>query len=236
MLNVWLKPGAPPRDTIAIELKDGTAIGAPKFRFQVWGEDEEPDEGETKDANLVSLAFPPDWGTDRADEMSKLVRELCEVFPYRSGYAGFSFECSPNEIEESQKHAWQKSMRWRGIDIFDFAHETIAANGDGVKGVGWLTILDNGFVKELGGPKKIRAALPESVDVVQVRNGIILKAGPKPQLGDANRRNFLPEYKAVYRVIKPLAERAIDRYPPLSLDTDDPAEGTQTWLRRFDDT
>jgi len=235
MLSVWLKPAAPARSTIALELKDGELTSAPKFRFRVWGQDEEPDEGETKDSRLISMAFPPEWGTERTDVMLQLVHDLCKVFPFRSGYAGYSFECSRYAAQLSQKHAWEKSLRHRGIDIFDFANESIAVDENGVKGAGWLTILDDRFIKELGGSKKVRAALPDAVEILPVTNGVVLKAGPEPQLGDTNRRKFLPEYKAVYAVTKPLVERAIGRYPPLSVGTAHPRDETQTWLRRFDD-
>jgi hypothetical protein len=235
MLETWLKPGAPPRPYYALELKDGELGWAPKFKFEIWGAEIKP--GFTvppNDANLVSMSFPPEWGWERTADMLQFVRELCDLFPYRSGYAGFSFECSRYDKLQSQKHAWAKSMRHRGIDIFNFSNESLAVQRDGIKGIGWLTILDNGFVKEFGGQKKLREALPDAVELLPVKNGLIIKAGPQPQIGDTNRREFLPEYKAVYKVVKPLAERAIERSPNLLLGPDS-KDKTRAWLRRFDD-
>ena len=126
-------------------------------------------------------------------------------------------------------------MRHHGIDIFNLANETIAIRHDGVKGVGWLTIVDDRFVKELGGPKKIREALPESVEILAVKGGLLFKAGPRPKFGDTNRRDRLPEYKAVYKLVKPLAERATERCPALTLGEVDSKDRTHSWLRRFDD-
>ena len=236
MLKTWLKPGAPPRKHIALELKDGDdMVSAPRFKFQVWGNEKGSTGYAAQNANLVSMAFPPEWGLQRTEQMYDLVKELCGVFPFRSGNAGFCFECSRYEKEASQSHAWKKSMRHRGIDIFVFSNDTISTGHDGVKGVNWITCLGDQHVTELGGNAKIRKALSDAVELIPVPGGLLLKAGPVPRLGDTNRREFLDAYKAVYKLIAPLGERAITRYPPLALGGGDPWENTLPWLKRLAD-
>ncbi|MEN3332476.1 MAG: hypothetical protein V7641_1841 [Blastocatellia bacterium] len=235
MLKTWLKPGAPPREYIALELKDGDDFyWAPKCKFEVWGNEDGSSGYETQDANLVSMAFPPQWGLERADEMLEFVRDLCAIFPFRSGHAGFCFECSSYEEEQSQTFAWKRSMRHRGIDIFDVANDTVAVGHDGVKGVNWLTILSDPFVKRLGGQKQMRESLSEEIEILPSSGGVIIKCGPQPRFGDTNRRDFLPDYKEVYALASPLIEVAIKRYPSLTLEGDDYEAKTIAWLRRFE--
>jgi hypothetical protein len=237
MLNVWLKPGAPAREYIALELKDGDDFSwAPKFRFYVWGSEPGSSSYATKHANLVHLAFPPQWGVERTAEMLQLVRELCAIFPYQSGHAGFCFLCSQYDKEESQNHAWAKSIRHRGVDIFAHPNDKKAVGHDAIKGADWLTLLCEAFAERLGGEGKIRQGLPEGVEVLKVPQGLLLQAGPQPRVGDQNRRDFLPEYKAVYRVVAPLAEPGFDRGPALLAGApDDYKENTIAWRRRFAD-
>jgi hypothetical protein len=236
MLETWLKPGAPPRPTYVLELRDGEhQTWAPKYHFWVYGKELLPDGTQPKQANYVAMAFPHEWGLERTEEMLQFTRSLCEIFPFSTGHAGYSFVCSRYADEESQTYAWKKCMRHRGIDIFGFVIDPLAVDHDAVKGVNWLTILDDRFVKELGGEAKVRKALPKAVETLPVKNGLLLKAGDQPQIGDTNRREFLPEYKAVYKLIKPLVERAIDRWPSLNLAGEDFAEQTRSWIRRFDD-
>ena len=236
MLETWFAPGAPAREMYKLELKDGEHYPfAPKDHFWVSANEEGSSGFENKRANFIAMAFPPEWGAERTDEMLALMQKLCDLFPYRSAHAGYSFTCSRYHDEKSQTHAWQQSMRHRGIDIFQFADDAIAVGHDGVKGVNWLTVLDAGFVEELGGAKKIRKALPQSVEIIPVGNGLLFKAGNAPQFGDTNRREFLPEYQAVYKLIKPLIERALARRPSLCLEGSDFEEQTNAWVQRFDD-
>ncbi len=110
MLATWLKPGAPPREYIALELKDGDDFTwGPKFRFYIWGNEPGSISHLTNDANLIHMSFPPEWGVERTEEMLQLVRELSAIFPYQSGHASFCFLCSQYEKKKSQNYAWAKS-------------------------------------------------------------------------------------------------------------------------------
>lgn len=237
MLKTWLTPGAPARSYIMLELKDGGDYNwAPKFKFEVWGNEPGSSGFGTKDANLINMAFPPEWGSDRADVMLEFVKELCEIFPYQSGHAGFCFQVSQYWRKEGQNSAWATSMRHRGIDIFGHPNDKMAARHDGIKGINWLTILCQPFVDRLGGTEKLRRSLPQSVEILAVKGGLLLKAGSRPQTGDTNRREFLPEYKAVYKVVAPLAEIGYSRSPALLAgNMANYEENTLAWRRRFAD-
>lgn len=160
------------------------------------------------------MSFPPEWGGERTEEMFQFVRDLCAIFPYQSGHASFCFLCSQYEKKKSQNYAWAKSMRHRGIDIFAHPNDKMAVGHDAIKGADWLTLLCDTFAERLGGESKIRQALSEAVEVLKVPTGLLLQAGPRPRLGDTNRRDFLPEYKEVYRVVVPWPNPASIGDPP----------------------
>src|SRR5437762_5691484 len=152
ILETWLKPGAPPRQDIHLELKDGEAYqDAAKYKFAVSGGEKGSVSYQYKHANFFSLAFPPELGLERAEEMLTLMRDLCSTFPAQSGHAGFTFECSRYEKKTSETHAWEKSMRHRGIDICRVPEDGSSVGHDAMKGVGWLTFLGKSFIERLGG-------------------------------------------------------------------------------------
>ena len=235
MLETWLSPSAPAREYVALEINNAELYNScPDWKFEVYGGEVGSVAYMEKDANLLSLSFPAAWARERVDEILDLSKRLCEIFPFQSGHAGYCFLASRYDKTESQTFAWAKSMRHRGIDIFHFNLDKCVAGQDAAKGVGWLTMLCNEFVEELGGVEKLKGALADDVEVIATPTGVFMKAGPKPKLGDTNRQEFLAPYRSVYGVVEPLVEKGIDRAPALSLETDY-VEKTEAWLRRFAD-
>jgi hypothetical protein len=235
MLATWFKAGALPKEDIGLELKDGdTYDSTATFVFRISGS-EKGSVGYGKDANVVKMAFPADWGLTRTDQMLGLMSELCNLLPFDSGHAGFSFESSRYQKAKSQTYAWRMSMRHRGIDISRIPPDTMAVGQDGIKGVAWLTALGGKFIKELGGAKKIRQTLSREIEVVEVGEGMILKAGPAPATGDKNRGESLPRYREVYRLVAPLVDVAANRSLSFSLGAADNSEMTRAWFHRFGD-
>lgn len=230
MLQTWLKPGAPPKDFIYLELKDGkTYKEAPTFKFTVSGYSRtSPHYQRRHCANAISIAFPKEWGIERSKEMLDFTRELCSILPFQSGHAGFSYECSPYAQEQSRNFAWTMSMRHRGIDISRLLHDKDAVGHDAVKGVSWLTMICSAFVERLGGLSVIRNSLSREMEIIDTGGGILLKAGALPAIGDVNRRDLLPLYRQAYRVIAPLVAIAAERSPYLISP-----EKTEAWFRRF---
>jgi Protein of unknown function (DUF3396) len=236
MLSTWLKPDAPPREFIAIELKSGEDYReAPIFRFQVLGGEPGSVAFAKKWANLISLAFPPEQALEQPEFMLDLVEDLCGFIPFSSGHAGFSLECSPYAQEKTETHAWKTSMRYPGLDIYmNGRRDTIAAGHDGLKTVGWLTVLSNELAEGVGGRNVIAKKLSEECELIDIAGGLVARAGPRPAVGDRNRSDYLLNCQSVYEAFRPLLERAAKRAPYLKL-AGDQAEGTQQWYKRFAD-
>jgi hypothetical protein len=235
MLETWLKPGAPSREDIHLELKDGEVYqDAPKYKFAVSGGEKGSVSYHYKHANFLSVAFPPEWGFERTDEMLAVMQDLCSTFPAQSGHAGFAFECSRYEKKTSETYAWEKSMRHRGIDICRVPEDGSAVGQDALKGVGWLTFLGKSFIERLGGKTTIRKALDQKIEIIEVPRGLILKAGPIPAVGDVERGDHLPLYQSVQRLVSPLVAIAAERSMSFNI-VQDYVRKKKAWFARFSD-
>lgn len=227
MPETWLKPGAPKKDYVAIELKSGEVYqDAPEFKYHLWAVDK------SKQAKILSLAFPAAWASEKQTDMLSLVQTLSEEFPFTSGLAGYSFERSPYDDPASETHAWTMSMRHRGIDIVRLPDDAKGPGTDGVKGVGWLTLIGNTMLTELGGLAQLRRRLSKEIDVIESKHGVIVKAGPVPLLGDVNRGDTLPLYRQVYGVVASRIEIAAERSMVFRLGSDR-SDKTHDWYRRL---
>jgi Protein of unknown function (DUF3396) len=227
MLPTWLKPDAPRKKWLALELKSGDAYqDAPEFKFHIWAVDM------SKQANLVSLAVPAAWGIDKSDEMLQAVHRLCDVFPFHSGLAGFALERSHYEKKDAETYAWRVTIRHPGVDIVRVPDDARALGGGAVKGVGWLTLLGQAIVDQRGGVSSVRRQLGAGIEVIETKNGVIVKAGPWPEAGDVNRGDTLPLYARVYEVVAPWIRQAAEQSVSFQL-VDDFAERTVSWYSRL---
>jgi hypothetical protein len=234
LLDTWLAPGAPPRETIGVEYSDADPYhNAPRHRF--WVSSEEDAEAAAIWPSMVRIDLDTDWATGRYEDAVSLVIEFAKMVPVRSGYAGFAFEYSRYFAEEGCEHAWRYSMRHPGIEIQSpHGDELFATLKDSVYTTNWLTLLDRQFVKKLGGRQKLRASLPSTVQIYEIDNGLLLRAGEKPAIGDVNRNDKLPDYRAVYEAVRPLTLRVPERLKYLDLE-DNEEERTLRWYNRWND-
>jgi len=235
MLPTWLKPGAPAREMVSLQLKDGEQYqDAPRYNFQVFGMEKKSKMFKVGYASAISLGFPLEESGEFFTQMRDLFVAMCSVFPFRSGMAGLSFECSKYELETSQTHAWGLSMRHPGININRIVNDSMAVHTDAIKGVNWLTALSSEMVAGVGGAAKLRKALSREIEFIEVPHGIILQAGPAPAAGDLNRGDKLPLYRSVFQPLAPLVKVSAERTPSFNLSTDYEERTTQ-WFLRFED-
>ncbi len=98
--------------------------------------------------------------------------------------------------------------------------------------INWLTAIGDAMMAQL--PDGALDALPNSCPVHRYDGGVILQAGPHPQMGDANRGFVLEDYRAVQAVLAPLRFEAyrVGILPvPAPMDSRDE---TLDWITRFD--
>lgn len=89
------------------------------------------------------------------------------------------------------------------------------------------------FVEKLGGAATLQQKLPPGVVLRPVGSGVTVRTAQAPELGHVNRQDFLPAYRAVYKVLEPLQKPIVRGFTSFSLMGSDAKEKTTAWLRRF---
>jgi hypothetical protein len=151
------------------------------------------------------------------------------------GVAGFSliFEAG---LEQHAKHAYSAMKRHPGLEFIDSDSFSIEVESqfNRIKGVNWLTVLGDEVLKELGGIETARKALESGSTLHEYTGGVVIQAGPVPQLGDSYH-NLIPQrYREVAQFTQPVRfenyqDSLFRVFPPL----DGPTEAI-SWVRRFD--
>lgn len=231
MLATWLAPGAKLGDYPFLSYQASAEYNhAPSSLYLIAGR-EEVKGRRPKDATNVRLSIALDRLGDDPEALVALVRDLWAMVPLRSGQAGFAFESSRYLLDYAHEHAYAKSMRHPGIDIPNAANDQIMTGFDRIRGIGWLTMLDDAFVTQLGGVEALTKAVGNTVDVLPLKpGGLMLRAGKAPQFGDVNAKDDLPAYKAVYAAVRSLMPTG--KVPALNIGGDFSSR-MQAWLHRF---
>ena len=172
--------------------------------------------------------------SDSPEDLISFVREALAEFPLDSGHCGYSVLWEPSEIaDEEEIFAWLVPLllRYPGLGYCDGVTLSNAANR-GVVAVSWLTFLGSQITADLGGREALASRSPSEVSILPLGNGgTLLRAGAAPQLGDVNRQDLLPVYRAVGQLVAP--RRASDEAFEDVVISGMSEETTNDWLRRF---
>ncbi|WP_233561974.1 type VI immunity family protein [Sorangium cellulosum] len=191
------------------------------------------------------MAFPLLWFADSSESFPEVMLEMCRKLKPVSGYGGIGVVESPDTSISSRygQVVYRWSQRFAGLEAdYPTSHSIWLLEGrdgkEGIKGVNWLTVLADRWVEEMGGLDKLESdlnALDPRFSIRRFAGGIMIQAGPRPQLGDAER-NVWPElYVKLSKYLKPIR---ITRHRPFQYGGIGPRfdlERSQAWLRRFDD-
>lgn len=235
MLKVWMENPESKTDYIVLELKDGNeAQDAPKYFFKVSGSEKGSIGYAEKMANSISLAFPPEFGLERSNEMIDLINKICEIIPFQSGSAGYAFQCSRYSTQKSESFAWQKSMQYPEINIVRIPQDEHAVGQNALKTIGWLTMVNDDFVKYLGGISEIKERVSLVTNITKTNHGYIFQIGDLPIITNKNRGEISSDYKKLYQVFEPLIRIASEQSLWFDTGGEDEDEQTEAWYRRFE--
>ncbi|WP_128293465.1 type VI immunity family protein [Afifella aestuarii] len=86
----------------------------------------------------------------------------------------------------------------------------------------------------LGGEERLAEVLGPSCPIHDYDGGIVVQAGPEPQLGDINRGLVLDDYRRVSQALAPIRFEDYPRGLFVLGEPFDSLEETRKWIRRFD--
>jgi len=106
-----------------------------------------------------------------------------------------------------------------------------AVRSERIKNAGWLTLIGTTLLGRIG---NLEPAASGRVSVIETANGVIVRAGDKPVLGDVNRQEDISPYLEAYRLVRPLHIGIEPLFAPFRLEGDqDEVAATQRWLFRY---
>ncbi len=183
---------------------------------------------------FLSLSVPLAWvAASPPGAFPQLVMRLCNDLRPIHGYAGLGVLVSADygAARRAGPSIYPLARRFPGLEV-DAPISHLRFLSDGIKGVNWLTLLSDPLVSRLGGIDEIRSRLPADIPVHTYSGGIVIQAGPHPQIGDVNRQLIPHHYRIVARVTRPVRADYGDSF--LDPPEGDDAAMTRAWLERFD--
>jgi hypothetical protein len=159
----------------------------------------EPSEQNPDWRNVLGFRFSRDLFMQHGSAQFRLfMRSLAEALPFSFGYV------SPRlDYWHDIRRAARIARRYPGFDILDPVVAG-ASIGNQMAGVYWLSFLGQALSARLGGAEHIRKLLPNIADVMAYPDGRVeLLIADEPEVGDVNRNDNLPCYRAVAKVLEP---------------------------------
>lgn len=181
------------------------------------------------------VSFPMLWFAEpSAGTFPEYVLNICQKIQPLSGYAGLGVLESFDgyTADAFQPVVKEIAERFPGLEVENPIAHTLHLH-TGIKGVNWLTILGDRWVNEMGGLDSLRGRLDENFGFYPYDGGVIIQAGPKPQIGDAQANRWPKHYVKLAKVLKKIQIK--DHYAfhfggPGRMDH----EASKAWLFRFD--
>lgn len=211
-----------------------SADSASEFQVSAFGSD-----NVTKDLGFVQIYLPLPWFVDHPEvTFPDLILNFAKRLRPLSGYAGIGVLESLNGYarEAYQDTVRKIAERFPGLEVEDrIGHDIYLAKG--IKGVNWLTFLGDRWIHELGGLDYLRIRLGEDFKLTPYDGGLMIQAGPKPQIGDVTLNRWPQHYVTLAKVLKSIQIKVHDAFhrgDPAGVQHRMDHEASLAWLFRFD--
>jgi Protein of unknown function (DUF3396) len=172
------------------------------------------------------------------DQWTQMILEACQRLKPLHGLAGPSIQFD-RIYSSTTAHALSFPLikRFPGIHCARDSTFTIEIQNTGnekIFSTNWLTIVARKILSRSAEAEAAVSSLPDTCEVHEYGDGLILQAGALPQLGDINRGLVLDDYRRVAQALKPIR---FEDYRVGLLDVEQPLdslEETLKWIRRLD--
>jgi hypothetical protein len=186
--------------------------------------------------------FPPSFVFANPDRFVDLVRTWSDRVGAVHGSAGLGALSVPGSETTEDAYYYPWLMQYPALEydaMGDYWSEIRKGGYKRPRSSNWLTILGRDNVKALGGEGLIRTKLTPDMSIANYRDGIVIRAGKLPALGDQATGGIPEAYRTVARIIKPIRFEeyrwSIIKLPPhLNTGREARLAETMKWIRRFD--
>lgn len=148
--------------------------------------------------NVLSFRLSRELFIDRGSaQIKSFMLSLAQIVPFSFAYVspciGYTHDVRP---------AAKIARRFPGFDILK-AGPAAASIGNEMAGVYWLSFLGRALAVSFGGAEHLRALLPGVADVTSLPDGkVAILISEEPEVGDVNRKDNLPIYRAVSKALE----------------------------------
>lgn len=168
--------------------------------------------------------------------LPQLVKDCAGFLQADHGYGGYGIALSVSGIERNEPIEAQLAGMING---FDAGSPIRIADrmADGIKTVSWLTLINSERVAEVGGVSGIRTMLPPDwFALYDYGDGLVIQAGPEPQLAPVAEQPKPASYVLVNELLKPLRVPEIGALHSGSRRGEPRLLGwsAEQWMARFD--
>ena len=185
------------------------------------------------------LYLPVTWFAEHPETtFHDLVLKFANRLRPLSGYAGIGvlesidFDARQKSGETVRKIA----ERFPGLEIEDCIGHGIYAE-KGIKGVNWLTLLGDRWIQDIGGLEYLRIRLGDDFKLTPYEGGLMIQAGPNPQIGDVTTNRWPRHYVTLAKVLKPIQIKVHGEFhwgDPMGVQKRMDHAASLAWLFRFD--
>ncbi|MCB9099133.1 MAG: DUF3396 domain-containing protein [Anaerolineales bacterium] len=180
----------------------------------------------------LRMACPVDFMLDSSEEYISFIKRLCNILRPQHGYAGFGImESIAHDVQQYyQPQVWQLAQRMSGLEV-DIPSSHILHLKNKIKGVNWITILNDGYVDQVYSLNQLENE--PSIRLINFNDGIIIVAGQYPVLGESLGATPPRDYALVAQSLKTIRATDLASFHYAGEGRMHEAE-VRRWLARFD--
>jgi hypothetical protein len=206
---------------------------ASEFMIRGLGSDETE-----RDLGYLQIYLPGTWFVGQPGAYREFVLNLAKRLHPVSGYGGLGVQ---EPLDDDARFAACPFVRkiaeqFPGLEIESPESQSVSMADGSIKGASWLTVLGDEAVKKIGGVDSLKVRLGESFPIKVYEGGIMIQAGPHPEIGDVKKNEWPRHLVTLSTVLKPI--RVKDPHPFYDGDSKGAAcmdrDATNAWINRFD--
>ncbi|MCP4114960.1 MAG: DUF3396 domain-containing protein [Desulfobacteraceae bacterium] len=201
------------------------------FCFSTVGSNDIHEDSARSATNLLEIRIPTEFFQELGpDGFIRFGLTISEFLAYDSGYASLALNFGYESAAwEAGKLIAPLALRHPGFDINNNQYSRFVLDRS-CRGARWITFLGPHLTERIGGKQSLKKKIDPGAEIMQAGNGIAIRAGAEPEIGDLNRKQDLPLLKSVAAAIEGISYFNDSSLKVLFNEDEDKLE---KWERRF---